>query len=107
MGAKEILEQRIPEKAKANPEVQQSINGQVVFDLTGDDGGQWTLDLTTPEGNVSAGAIDNPKVTLTMTTSDFEEMVMGGLDAQRAFLTGKLKVKGDMGAALKLGKLLS
>lgn len=107
MGAKEILEQKIPAKAQANPEVGQSINGIVVFDLAGDGGGQWTLDLTKPGGAVTTGADANPKVTLSMKASDFVDMVDGKLNAQMAFLTGKLKVKGDMGAALKLGKLLS
>lgn len=107
MGAQQIIEQIIPERVKAKPAVQQAINGLVVFDLSGDGGGQWTLDLTTNDGRVQSGSAATPKVTLLMTAVDFEAMINGQLNAQQAFLTGKLKVKGDMGAALKLGQLLA
>lgn len=107
MSAQEILELKIPAKVRAHPEVGKSIGGIVVFDLAGEGGGQWTLDLTTETVEVRAGATDGAKVTLAMTATDFVAMVNGELSAQKAFLTGKLKVKGDMGTALKLGKLLS
>ncbi|MBI4237973.1 MAG: SCP2 sterol-binding domain-containing protein [Deltaproteobacteria bacterium] len=107
MGAQQIIEQVIPQRVQAKPAVQQSINGLVVFDLSGEGGGQWTLDLTTSEGKVQGGSVATPKVTLLMTATDFEAMINGQLNAQQAFLTGKLKVKGDMGAALKLGQLLA
>lgn len=107
MSAKDIVEQQIPTKVKAKPEVAKSINAKVVFDLTGDGGGQWTLDLTNADGVVTTGTCEAPKVTLTMVATDFSAMVNGEMNAQKAFLTGKLKVKGDMGAALKLGQLLS
>jgi putative sterol carrier protein len=106
MNAKEIIEQKIPAKVKAAPEVGQAINGPVAFDLSGEGGGQWTIDLSTAEAPVTEGVADNAKVTLLMTATDFASMIHGELDAQKAFLTGQLKVKGDMGAALKLGKLI-
>ncbi len=107
MSAKEILEQKIPDKIRAHPEVGQAIGGVVVFDLSGADGGQWTLDLSKNPVTVATGAVADAKVTLSMAATDFVAMIGGELNAQKAFLTGKLKVKGDMGAALKLGKLLS
>jgi putative sterol carrier protein len=107
MNPKEILEQKIPEKVKAKPEVGKAINAPVVFDLSGDGGGQWTLDFSTENCEVRTGSTDDAKVTLCMTAEDFVSMIDGELNAQKAFLTGKLKVKGDMGAALKLGQLLS
>ncbi len=107
MGAKEIIEQQIPERVKAKPQVREAINAKVVFDLSGDNGGQWTLDLSNAEAVVTRGSCEEAKVTLQMTAGDFEAMIGGELNAQQAFLTGKLKVKGDMGAALKLGQLIS
>lgn len=107
MSAQDILEQKIPAKVRAHPEVGKSIGGVVAFDLAGEGGGQWSLDLTTDAVDVRTGVAENAKVTLLMTATDFEAMVKGELNAQKAFLTGKLKVKGDMGAALKLGKLLT
>ncbi|MBI2343628.1 MAG: SCP2 sterol-binding domain-containing protein [Deltaproteobacteria bacterium] len=107
MDAKEILEVKILKRAKEHPAVGKAINAPVVFDLSGDGGGTWTLDFTTPEVSVYPGVVENPKVTFCMAAADFVAMVEGELNAQKAFLTGKLKVKGDMGSALKLGQLLS
>jgi putative sterol carrier protein len=41
-----------------------------------------------------------------MTASDFVDMINGKLNGQMAFMTGKLKVAGDMGLAMKLQTLL-
>jgi 2'-5' RNA ligase len=42
---------------------------------------------------------------ITIAEDDFDRMVAGELNPMTAFMTGKLKVKGDMGAAMKLQKL--
>jgi putative sterol carrier protein len=41
-----------------------------------------------------------------MAENDFLEMLAGRLNGQMAFMTGKLKVAGDMGLALKLESFL-
>ena len=38
-------------------------------------------------------------------TGDFEKIVAGEQNPTTAYMTGKLKIKGDMGAAMKLQKL--
>ncbi|HOC69060.1 MAG TPA: SCP2 sterol-binding domain-containing protein [Candidatus Hydrogenedentes bacterium] len=51
---------------------------------------------------VSEGATDGANIQLTMTPEDFLALTSGQLNSQQAFLTGKLKIKGDMQLALKL-----
>ena len=46
-------------------------------------------------------------VTLTAETDVFRAMLEGELNPTTAFMTGKLKVAGSMGTAMKLGALLS
>ena len=51
---------------------------------------------------------DNPAdCTLQVSKSDFEDMAAGRLDPTMAFMSGKLKVHGDMGVAMKLQPLLA
>ncbi|SDW98196.1 SCP2 sterol-binding domain-containing protein [Roseicitreum antarcticum] len=46
------------------------------------------------------------KVTLTASVATFRALLDGKLKPTTAFMTGKLKVDGDMGMALKLGSVL-
>ena len=51
---------------------------------------------------------DNPAdCTITVSVDNFKKMVAGELDGTTAFMTGKLKVSGDMSIAMKLGPLLA
>jgi putative sterol carrier protein len=44
--------------------------------------------------------------TLKMDFSDFSDLIGGKLDGMTAFMTGKLKIEGDMGVAMKLQTIL-
>ena len=90
----------------AKPDVAKNIDSVYQFDLTGAEPSHWTLDLTKDGDYVSEGAHDDPSVTVTMTSEDFVSMVNGSLAPQMAFMTGKLKIKGDMSLALKLQQIL-
>jgi putative sterol carrier protein len=45
-------------------------------------------------------------VTLSMSMDNFQKLLDGDLNPQMAFMTGKLKVTGDMSLAMKLGQIL-
>jgi putative sterol carrier protein len=70
--------------------------------------GESSYNVTLKDGkaSVAPGEAPSPDCTLTMAETDFLEMISGKLNGQMAFLTGKLKVAGDMGLALKLGSFL-
>ena len=66
----------------------------------------YNVGLKDGKATVAEGEAASPNCTVTMAEVDFLEMVSGKLNGQMAFLTGKLKVAGDMGLALKLGSFL-
>jgi putative sterol carrier protein len=73
-----------------------------VFDIEG--AGTWTVAIADGKIEVSAGAQD-ADCTFSSSAETFEKIVSGEQNATTAYMTGKLKIKGDMGAAMKLQKL--
>ncbi|XXF75591.1 SCP2 sterol-binding domain-containing protein [Myxococcaceae bacterium GXIMD 01537] len=108
MTAQDILETQIPNVLQAKPELAKDINAIIHFVVTGDNGGNWTLDLTKADSWVTKGAEGAPKMTITVSNDDFVKIREGKLNAQMAAMQGKLKFKPmDMGLAMKLAKLLA
>ncbi|TMW53257.1 hypothetical protein DOY81_001673 [Sarcophaga bullata] len=77
------------------------------FNITGDEKGTWFLDLKNGSGSCGAGnAPTQPDAVLTMKSNNFSDMFAGKLKAAPAFMTGKLKITGDLQKAMKLEKLM-
>ncbi len=101
---KQIFEEKIGPRLTADPAKAKALNAIYQFDLTGDNGGTWTVDLTQPA--VVSGSQGKAQCTITMTSKDFVDMIAEKLNPQMAFLQGRLKVAGDMSLALKLSSIL-
>merc|ERR1712007_66338 len=63
------------------------------------------LDLKNGSGATKWGE-DKADVTITLADADFAAMAAGKLDGMQAFMQGKLKIKGNMMLAQKLGPIL-
>ena len=108
MTAKDILETEIPKRIEAKPDIAKEINAIIHFNITGNDGGTWTLDCTKTDGWMTSGATGTPKMTIIVSAEDFVKISSKQMNAQMAAMQGKLKFKPmDMGLAMKLGKLLT
>lgn len=105
---KTIIEEEIPKRIAQRPEVVKEINAVIHFDISGPNGGKWTLDCTKADQWVTTGASGTPKMTIAVADEDFVKISTKQLNAQMAAMSGKLKFKPmDMGLAMKLGKLLA
>jgi NAD(P)-dependent dehydrogenase (short-subunit alcohol dehydrogenase family) len=88
-----------------NPDLVKSINAVFVFELK--DEGPFFLDLKTGSGSTGAGSPQaNADVTMTLKKADFIKMFSGQMNPTSAFMTGRLKIKGDLGLAMELEKIL-
>jgi len=95
-------------KGNLSEELVQKMNASYTFNLTGTESGVWYLDMKSGSGNAGNGEIPGGKadVLFTMDSNDFQKMFKGNMKPTTAFMTGKLNIKGDMGKAMKLEKLL-
>jgi len=93
--------------ALSSPEIVEKTKAVFAFDVTGAEQGKWYLDLKNGSGSAGKGESPLPAdATLIMDTKDFVKMFQGKLKPTAAFMTGKLKIRGDMGKAMKLEKLM-
>jgi putative sterol carrier protein len=78
------------------------MNNSYLFDIDG--AGKWKVDVRDGNVSVTEGEGDADAV-ISASEETFEKLVSGDQNPTSAYMTGKLKVKGDMGAAMKLQKL--
>ncbi|XP_031165388.1 hydroxysteroid dehydrogenase-like protein 2 [Sander lucioperca] len=91
-----------------NEDVVKFTQGVYQFDLSGEHGGVWFLDLKSGSGSAGQGQPSaKADVVMTMDSNDFSKMFAGQLKPTMAFMSGKLRIKGDMTLAIKLEKLMS
>ncbi len=72
------------------------------FDLSGENGGKYWVKVADGTYETGQGQHENPSVTLLANADDYIKIANGDMAAMTAFMSGKLKVKGEMGLALKL-----
>ena len=75
------------------------------FELNGPNGGTWIVDLR--EESLGVRETDEEaQCTFKGSDENFINLFTGKLKPERALLTGKIKMSGDIGLAMKLGQLL-
>ena len=88
--------------SRVTPDRIEGMKNTYVFDIEG--AGVWTVAIADGVVTVTDGAGD-ADCTFSTSEENFEKIVAGEQNPTTAYMTGKLKIKGDMGAAMKLQKL--
>jgi putative sterol carrier protein len=87
-----------PAKAKG-------VHARYQWDLSGPNGGQWWIEVDDAIYKMGKGKIANPNVTFIAKDKDWVAICHDQLSGTWAYLTGRLKVRGDQRIARKLGEI--
>ena len=84
-----------------------NLRATIQFVISGEDPGTHHLVIENGTCTYHEGPAQNPTVTINAPDTIWRDVTLGQLDATKAFMTGKIKAKGDMGLLMKLPNLFS
>jgi putative sterol carrier protein len=90
-------------EGRVDPERIAGVDNSYVFDVEGE--GRWLVELRDGKLTVTEDWADGGDVVISTSSRVFDRLAAGEQNPMTAYMTGKLKVDGDLGAAMKLQKL--
>lgn len=93
--------------AAFNPAKAGDLKAVIQFDVTGEDAGIHHLVIENGICTHHVGPAQSPSVTITTPDHVWRDITLGKLDGTKAFMTGKIKAKGNMGLLMKLPGLFT
>jgi len=103
--AQELFDHLVPEGLKLHPEKARELNAIYCFKVTGDGGGEWTVDLTANPPTCIKGDAGKAQCTVEVSNEDFKTMLGDPNAGMQLYFQGKLRVSGDPMLAMKLQQL--
>ena len=88
--------------AAFQPEKAPGLDAVIQFKFSGAEAGDWFAAIKDNACLTEKGIHPTPKLTVSADSSDFVRIFTGDLDGMQAFMTGKLKLAGDLNLAMKL-----
>jgi putative sterol carrier protein len=85
------------------PEADRTVEAVVHFKFTGAEPGEWNAVIQAGKCEVAQGIPrTKPSITLSADSSDFSRIASGELDGMQAFMSGRLRISGDMDQAMRV-----
>ena len=91
-------------ESRFRPDKAEGVAMNIGYDLTGAEGGQWTLQIKDGQCKVREGFAGDLTVKLIMDASVYAGMMTGAIDGTSAFTSGQVRIEGDMMAAAATAK---
>ncbi len=96
---------KVTQRVAADPTLVQRVNAVYQFNVLGDDGGTWVVDLKNGAGDVWAGQHDDADCIISMNREVFLALATGKINPLNAFMQGRIRVQGDIMMATRLQSL--
>jgi len=97
---KEFFEKVLPNRFKPNKAA--GVDVTVQINIIGPNGGDWAVTIKNQKLEVKEGTHPSPTLVINMAETDYMDVVNGKMSGEKAFMTGKLKFKGNIALALRL-----
>jgi putative sterol carrier protein len=107
MDAKKMFGEKLPKWIAESPDKAKALGAVFLFNITGDNGGNWTVDLKADPPTCTEGDSGNAECTIEVSDEDFEAMMKDPQLGMQLYFQGKLKVSGDPMLATKLQQLFA
>lgn len=88
-----------------NPAAAAGMTKTLQWNITGEEAGIWAFKIVNGAGELIPGGVDKADITFTVSDKDWLSIAEGKLDAMNAFMTGKLKISGDMMLGMRVPNL--
>jgi len=89
------------------PEEAGNLEAVIQFNVTGDDPGQYYLDIAQQQCTAYSGVHPDPKLTINTPSEVWIKISNGKMNGATAMMTGKFTIDGDLGLLIQLNKLFS
>ena len=103
---KTSFEIEIPEKIKKDPDAAKEVGAIFLFKISGDEGGEWTVNLKDDLG-VTQGDAGNSECTIELSAENWEKISENPAAAMELYFASELIVTGNAMLATKLQQILS
>jgi putative sterol carrier protein len=81
------------------------VKATVQLDLSGDGGGNWKVEIANGQIATEKGEATSPDLTLQMEARDYVALTRGEANPMNLFMSGKIKLQGDMTLAMKFQEM--
>ncbi len=105
--AQHLFDELVPAALKANAAKAREVNAVYCFKITGEGGGDWTVDLASDPPTSAKGDSGKAQCTIEVSHEDFKSMLGNAQVGMQLYFQGKLRVTGDPMLATKLQQFFS